>query len=246
MITFNKIYNEDCLTTLKKIPDNTINLIITSPPYNKNHYTKKAKITKKDTSTFRTITYDSYNDDLRPSDYIEWQKKVIKECLRVLKPDGSLFYNHMDILHNHNTIHPSYIYDFPIKQVLIWDRRNTPKLDKNYFYPINEFIFWLKKTKESKPKYNRNKCVFKKSVIRLGAAKENEHPAPFPLELANNFVLACTKKNDIVYDPFMGSGTTAIACVINNRRYLGSEISEDYTNSSRKILDKHIAQQRLF
>lgn len=246
MIELNKIYNEDCLKTLSRIPDCSVNLIITSPPYNKNFYTKKAKINKYNTSNFRTIDYDSYDDNLEPNDYEQWQTILLKECCRVLKEDGSIFYNHIDILNNHNTIHPKFVYDLPLKQVLIWDRFNTPKLDNNYFYPINEYIFWIKKHKDSKTKFNKNKLAFKNSIVRLNADKKNSHPAPFPIELPNNFILSCTDENDIIYDPFMGSGTTAIASLLNNRNFIGSEISQKYTSEANKRINIFQSQQKLF
>ena len=246
MIELNKIYNENCLKTMQRIPNDSVNLIITSPPYNKNFYTKNDKVSKHDTATFRKIKYDTYNDDLQPEVYISWQKKVLKECCRILKNDGSIFYNHMDILNNHSTIHPTFVYDFPLKQILIWDKLNTPKLDKSYFFPINEYIFWIKKNIKAKNKFYRSICAFKKSVIKLPCDKKNTHPAPFPLQLANNFILSCTDKNDIVYDPFIGSGTTAIASIINGRNYIGSEISENYYLLSNKRILETESQKTLF
>lgn len=243
---YNKIYFEDCLKTLNRIKDNSINLIITSPPYNKNYYTKANKKITGESCKFRKIQYDVYNDDMEPDKYVNWQKEILKECCRVLKEDGSIFYNHTDILNKHNTIHPTFIYDFSVKQVLIWNRFNTPKLDNNYFFPINEYVFWIKKNKNSKTKFYKNKCNFKKSIFSLNADIKNKHPAPFPLQLPNNFILACSDIDDIVYDPFMGSGTTAIASLINNRKYVGSEISEDYYNTSLKRIDQHKSQTRLF
>jgi len=235
------IYNEDCLQTLSRMQDESIDLIITSPPYNKNHWIQN----RSDKDGIRVIKYDSISDNLPQEEYVEQQKKVIRECLRVLKPKGSLFYNHIDILHKHLTIHPTYIYDFPIKQVLIWDRTNTPKLDENYFMPTTEWIFWVKKNAESKPKMDRSKMPFKKNVIRIPPDTKNKHPAPFPLSLANNFVLGCTDIGDVVYDPYMGSGTTALACVINNRKFVGSEISKAYYNAACKKIAQHKAQQVL-
>ena len=242
----NKIYKEDCLITLSKIPDKYVNLIITSPPYNKNYYSKKSNINKLNSSKFRTIDYDNYNDNLKPELYISWQKKILKECCRILKDDGSIFYNHMDILNNHLTIHPSFVYDFNVKQVLVWNRSNTPKLDENYFYPINEWIYWIKKNKQSKTKFYRKKCVFQKSILNIKPYTKSNHPASFPLELANNFILSCSDIDDIVYDPFIGSGTTAIASIINNRNYIGSEISKNYVNIANKRIKPYLTQTKLF
>jgi modification methylase len=240
----NQIHNEDCLTTLSKIKDNSIDLVITSPPYNKNYYSPKNK--SKNDSSLRRIMYDSYEDSMSPEEYEQWQCKIISECIRIIKDDGSIFYNHQDIQKNHNTIHPHFVYKFPLKQLLIWDRLATPKLDSNYFYPSFEYIFWLKKTPDSKVKFNKNNMIYKNSIIRLVADKNNPHPAPFPLQLPNNFILGCTNEGDIVYDPFMGSGTTAIAALMNNRNFIGSEISKSYIDMANKKINNFKNQTTLF
>lgn len=95
----NKIYNEDCLETLARMDDNSIDLVVTSPPYNKNFYAPSGGGDKSWSALRgRQIPYDVYNDSMPPQEYESWQKKIISECLRVLKPSGSLFYNHKDIL----------------------------------------------------------------------------------------------------------------------------------------------------
>ena len=95
----NIIYNEDCLETLSRMDDNSIDLIVTSPPYNKNFYApSRGKSESWSAMRGRQIPYDVYNDSMPPQDYENWQRKIISECLRVLKPSGSLFYNHKDIL----------------------------------------------------------------------------------------------------------------------------------------------------
>lgn len=98
-IELNKIYNEDCLETLARMEDNSIDLVVTSPPYNKNFYAPSSgKSESWAAMRGRQIPYDVYNDSMPPQEYEGWQKKIISECLRVLKPSGSLFYNHKDIL----------------------------------------------------------------------------------------------------------------------------------------------------
>ena len=94
-----KIYNEDCLETLAKMEDNSIDLIVTSPPYNTNFYAPSSGSSNSWSSLRgRQIPYDTYSDSMPPQEYESWQKKIISECMRVLKPSGSLFYNHKDIL----------------------------------------------------------------------------------------------------------------------------------------------------
>tara|TARA_R100001015_G_C4609500_1_gene164787 strand:- start:40 stop:780 length:741 start_codon:yes stop_codon:yes gene_type:complete len=246
MIKVNKIYNEDCITTMSKIQDNSINCIITSPPYNKGYWSKNRNINNGFKTKSRRIDYGTFNDNLKPETYEEQQKKVIKECLRILKDDGSMFYNHIDILNEHNTIHPHFIYDFPVKQIIIWNRKNTPKLDKSYFYPIHEYIFWLKKSKECKPYFKRNNSPLNKSIWNITPATTNNHPAPFPLKLVKNCILMTTKKNDLIYDCYMGSGTTAKAATELNRNYIGSELNKEYINKHIKNENILKKQTKLF
>jgi modification methylase len=124
-------------------------------------------------------------------------------------------------------------FDFPLKQTIIWDRKNTPKLDKSYFFPTIEYIFWIQKTKDSRVKFNRNNSIFNKVVWTLNPDRDNKFPAPFPIELPLNCILSCTDENDVVYDPFMGSGTTALACKQTNRRYIGSEVGNCEISNNR-------------
>tara|TARA_B110000211_G_scaffold146113_1_gene166624 strand:- start:1222 stop:1941 length:720 start_codon:yes stop_codon:yes gene_type:complete len=232
----NKIYNEDCLITLSNMEDESVDLVVTSPPYNKNHWIKNKTKTKD--SFIRTIEYSTYDDNLPQHEYIDWQKKVISECQRVLKPHGSIFYNHIDIMSNHLTIHPSFVYEFPLKQIIVWDKCGTPKIDKAYFLPFTEWIFWIKKNKESVPYFDRNNALFKKNIWSIPRSQEPNHPAPFAEKMVQNVILSCSKEGDVVYDPFMGSGTTYRVGRKHNRNVIGSEVSEEYTKlAESKIVD---------
>ena len=222
----NKIYNEDCLETMSRIPDNTIDLIITSPPYNKGYWSSNRRMGNGFHTKSRRIEYSNFDDNMLPEEYEQWQRKVISECLRILKPTGSLFYNHQPIQKNHQEVNPLYVYDFPVKQTIVWNRKNTPKLDKSYFFPTIEWIYWIQKDKSSRVKFNRKNSMFNKVIWDINPDKNNPFPAPFPEELVLNCLLSCTDEGDLVYDPFMGSGTTAKVCKKNNRNYIGSEIGE--------------------
>ena len=236
----NKIYNENNLETMAKMPDNFVDLIVTSRPYNKGYQSSNRNINNGSKTKARRIDYENYSDNLNPKDYEEWQRKFIKECLRILKPTGSFFYNHQPIQKNHQEVNPLFIYDFPLKQTIIWNRKNTPKLDKSYFFPITEYIFWLQKEKDSRVKFNRKKALFNTNVWNISPDVKNKFPAPFPEELVNNCILSCTEENDLVYDPFMGSGTTAKMAILNNRNWIGSEISNEYCEIINKRLENHI------
>ena len=226
------LLNGDCLQKLKELGDNTIDLVVTSPPYNKNYWLRNRNQKGK-----RIITYDSITDSLTPTEYIKQHTEVLNELVRVIKPTGSIFYNHIDIFHKHNTIHPSYVYNFNVKQVIVWDRGNTPKLDKSYFLPTTEWLFWIKKDWNSIPYFDKSKCEHKKNIWRINKEKGNPHPAAFPIELVDNIVKSCSEEGSVVLDCYMGSGTTAVSCKKLNRNFIGIEISKDYIEMTNKRLD---------
>ena len=224
------IYNIDCLEGLKKLEDNSIDLIVTSPPYNKGYWSVNRTPHPYDDfhTKVRRIDYGVFDDKMEPEEYEKWQRAFLDECIRVIKPTGSIFYNHTDIHRDCLTYHPQYVYDYPLKQIIIWDKGSTPRLDKTYFFPVTEWLFWIKKTPESRPYFNRRNALFNKNVWRINPDRNNSHPAPFPIEIPENCILSCTKENDIVLDPFMGSGTTAKAAKKHERRYIGFELNPDY------------------
>lgn len=228
----------NCLELLKTIPNESVDCIVTSPPYNKGYWSSNRNINNGFHTKSRRIEYGSFDDNIDPKDYEIQQRKVIKECLRVLKPTGSLFYNHIDILNKHQTIHPKWVYDFPLKQIIIWNRKNTPKLDKSYFFPITEYVFWLQKGKNSRTKFNRKNSLFNKNIWDINPDKNNSFPAPFPVELALNCILSTTEKGDVVLDPYMGSGTTGVACVMSDRDFVGIEIDLNSYNMAKKRIEQ--------
>lgn len=246
MIEINKIYNEDCLETLSKIEDNSIDLIVTSPPYNKNAYaTANGHNGSWSAMRGRQIPYDVYGDSMPPQKYEEWQRKVIKECLRVLKPQGSLFYNHKDIIVDGVIVAPKFVYDFPIHQQIIWNRGSSLANDPHYFQPITEYIYWI--AKEPKNVYfDKSESAFRQNIWNINFEINTQHPAPFHKTLVGNIIQCCSKEGDLVYDPFMGSGTTALMAAKMKRNYIGSEISQTYVNMANKRIKEEMQQLTLF
>tara|TARA_R110002050_G_scaffold160718_1_gene290138 strand:+ start:24967 stop:25677 length:711 start_codon:yes stop_codon:yes gene_type:complete len=226
MIELNNIYNENCLKTMSRMKDCSVDLIVTSPPYNKGYWSSNRNKNNGFKTKSRCIEYDNFDDKMKPNDYDKWQRKVINECLRILKPTGSLFYNHQPIQKLHQEVNPLFIYEFPLKQTIIWNRKNTPKLDKSYFYPTIEYLYWIQKTKTSRTKFNRKNSLFNKCIWDISPDVKNKFPAPFPEVLVENCILSCTDKGDTIYDPFAGSGTTAVVSKRLERKYIASEVGD--------------------
>lgn len=241
----NRVYNENNLETMARMPSNFVDLIVTSPPYNKAYWSRNRNANNGFGTKSRRIEYENYSDCLDQKEYDDWQRKVISECLRILKPSGSLFYNHQPIQHDHLEVNPMFVYDFPIKQTIVWNRQNTPKLDKSYFFPVIEYVYWIKKSSDSRVKFNRRNADFNSCVWNIPPESSNAFPAPFPFALASNCVSCCTDEADLVYDPFCGSGTTALAAIDKNRNWVGSEISEEYCKLINRRVSEFSAQMRL-
>ena len=226
--------------------DNSIDLIVTSPPYNKGHYAQKnaAQSDVWGNLNGRKIAYDACDDDMEPEKYEQWQRDVLTECVRIVKPSGSIFYNHKDVIYKGLIVPPKWVYDYKVKQQIIWDKGSSPMIDPRYFMPAHEWIYWI--VKEPKQTFfDKSKSIFKTNIWRINRAK-NPHPAPFPETLVGNIIKACSKPDDIVYDPFMGSGTTALMALKLNRRFIGSEISEQYVKMANDRIYNETRQLSLF
>ena len=225
----NKIYNIDCLLGMRDIPDNFINSIITSPPYNKKGLSGKKKVGNQIWNKFN-IDYQYYGDDMNESDYTEWQKEIINECYRILKPNGSMFYNHK-VRRNKNIAYNPYelVRDtkFKLYQIIIWNRKNSHNIRKDILTPTTEYIFWLVKDKPKVFKDNIPK-EFRSEVWEIPPIKQSGHPAPFHPLIPELCIKLTTEEDDLVLDPFMGSGTTAIKAKELMRNFIGFEIDNSY------------------
>ena len=250
----NIIYNEDCLSTMSKLEDNSIDLIITSPPYNKAGYEGFIrKRHSKDSWSNRNIEYndDSENDFMIESEYKEQQINVLNEMQRILKPNGSIFYNHKVRVSKHKGSHPiEWILksNLTFRQQIIWNRKNSPAVNPIRYLPSTELVFWLTKT-PTQPNFLRNKeCLFKGEVWEFNAKPNKLHPAPYPEELPKNIMMCIKDKTEdfIVYDPYSGIGTTCKVAKDFGFNFIGSEIVKKYFDISNKIINKKEKQTKLF
>jgi modification methylase len=234
----NTIIQGDCLEVLKTLESESVNCVMTSPPYNKGFYNKGKKPWRGDTWKQRRIEYGNFKDDLLPEEYDKQQTQILEELVRIIKPDGSIFYNHKQQFHNHKVIFPTFVFNFNIRQIIIWERGSSPQLSPIRWIPNTEYIFWITKS-NIQPKFHRFGEKF--DVWHITPKPMKEHPAPFPEELVANCILSTCDRGDIVFDPYMGSGTTALVAKKNGINYLGIELNPEYI----KIAEKRLAQEVL-
>lgn len=244
MLRTNVIYNEDCVKGIREnIPNDTIDIIVTSPPYN------------------LKINYNDYEDNMDYNDYLKWCEEWISECYRVLKFGGRICIN---VPMESNLGGKKYIMNdyinilekigFIRNSMAIWNKQNLTSRTAwgswmspscpNIINPLEVILIYSKGDRKKKGKkenidITRDEFIeYSLGVWTFGAesAKRIGHPAPFPEELPYRCLKMFSYKNDIVLDPFMGSGTTAVVAKKINRKYIGFELSKEYI---------HIAEERL-
>jgi len=241
LIELNKIYNEDNLNTMSKMPDNFIDIIITSPPY----------------EDFGGAGYAGKQKDILffkfYSDYIN---KLFTEYHRILKPTGQIYFNIKSKTFNKklNTVHWLEFTDgfklFNLKSYIIWKYAGSFDSTNKRFHLDYEIIYHLSKTDDI---YLNVDCGIDDPLSSVWYVPHNiskkegrRHPTQMPLALVERILKVSCKKEYLVYDSFMGSGTTAIACVDFSCNYIGSELNELHFKNSLERIKQHKAQKRFF
>lgn len=218
----------DCRNYMKKMPDNCIDLILTDPPYNISQYS---------TGNISLPGRSSLNNDIAQWDTIPLNPaELLCDFKRILKPDGNIF-----IFTSYNQIgkwHDVFDSEFDTFQFFIWHKTNpAPKIFKNGFLNSCEMIIcmWNKGHKWNFTKQNEMHNFFE-SPICMGTErlKNPKHPAQKPVKLLKHIISIASNANDIVFDPFMGVGSTGVAALELGRRFAGCEIESNYYVAAKK------------
>jgi len=231
MVLTHKIICGDCIEVMKEMESDSVDLIITSPPYNLGRHHRG------------NFYFEPYKDNMPERIYQEWQIKVLDECFRILKNGGSMLYNHKNRIKNGKQITP---YEwllktkFTIKQELIWIN-GTPIFDKVRFFPTTERIYWL--SKGIKTRFY-NIMNFTDMFKLRGEGIKGEHKRAYPVELIEG-LLKCFIDSKTILDPFLGSGTTMVAAERLGRNSIGIEISKEYCEIAYKRLLNEVRQAKL-
>ena len=261
------IYHADSSEFLKSLPDESVDLFFTSPPYN---------IGKE------------YEKILPMADYLEWSERWIKEVYRSTKEMGAFIYNigYVAIPNVGHAIPISYLMwnrtPFYLNQEIVWNY-GAGVATKHYLSPRNEKLLWFVKNKDNycfnlddirdpnvlypnQKKNGKLRCntlgknpsdVWQIAKVTSGtgrASKERtKHPAQFPLDLCDRVIKGFSNLGEIVIDPFMGSGSALESCIRNNRFSIGIEINKDYCHMAYERIQNtisninyHDSQSRLF
>jgi site-specific DNA-methyltransferase (adenine-specific) len=222
------VYLGDCMEVMETIDRNSVEVCVTSPPYNLNKRYSDGGHSK--TSKSMTEKYDKwYDDDMPEWEYQGWQQSVIHSLMKVCA--SSIFYNHKVRFawHNRNifrsesnTHHPMHwLSKFPIWCEIIWDRCGIGNPSRRYHIQ-EERIYQIQKPR----KWNNEMGLT--NIWKFPPSRNEGHVCSFPEKLVENCILPTTEEGDIIIDPFLGSGTTAIVAMKHNRRFIGIEKDKEY------------------
>ena len=225
------ILQGDCLDVMRDMDSETIDLVFTSPPYNLGNFKKGSFYDGKGKGEF--LKYADHNDEMPKDEYVEWQKNVIRECYRLLKNDGAIFYNHKPRIKDGVYDDRKNLIPFPLRQEIIWDRCCMVNFSGSFYAPSTERIYIIAK-KEWKP---QREFLGWGEVWRIPPDTDNRHPAPFPKKLAERVVISASKVGDTVLDPCAGSGTTLLAAEEHGRKGIGIELSPEYV----KLIEQRLS-----
>ncbi len=234
-----KLINDDTFNALKKFEEKTFDMIFADPPY----FLSDNGIT---CSGGRMVSVNKgiWDKSLSVKEKHDFNKKWIKECYRVLKDNGTIWIS--GTLHNIYSIGMALEEEgFKIINNITWQKTNPPpNLACKTFTHSTETILWAKKDlKNNRYTFNYNlmkelndnkqmKDVWTTSLTKPSEKKQGKHPTQKPLEILNRIILASTKENDLILDPFCGSSTTGIAAIKLNRRYIGIDNEKEYLDLS--------------
>ena len=262
-----RIFNEDCMKTIGNMPVGAVDLIVTSPPYNTNMKAGKCGTLNTAVSNkgYTHVRYDGYVDTKTNEEYIDWCVKLFHEFARVVKLNGCVLWNVSYGAENTECMFRTVSAicektEWTIADTIVWKKKSAlpNNVSPNRLTRICEYVFVFCRKKEFST-FHSNKTV---TSIRSGTkqkmyssipnyikAKNNDGVCPFnkatfSTDFCTQLIYMYAKENAIIYDPFMGSGTTAIACLMNGRSFIGSEISENQVRFAEERIEGYLKSHK--
>tara|TARA_R110000751_G_scaffold198983_1_gene303732 strand:+ start:276 stop:1004 length:729 start_codon:yes stop_codon:yes gene_type:complete len=239
------LFNENCLKTLSRLSDNSIDLVITSPPYNMNLRIRKGEYCSRQIVKELSTKYEGFSDNMPITEYNKFHSEVLRELLRV---SNLVFYNIQIVTGSKRSIFKM-IGEFSehLKDIIVWDKGHAqPSMQEQVLNRQTELILVFEKDYPISRQFRS--ATFKRGTLNdiWNIKREYKkiikgHNAVFPEKLVEIILNNFSKKGDTIYDPFLGTGTTVAVAKKLGRNYMGSEISKKYFDvASERINEKSI------
>ena len=248
-ISFNNIYNCDCIQGMKSVPKNKIDLVITDPPFAINFRAKKANYNRK-----QSHVLEGYNE-ISAENYYDFTLEWMSQVHRILKESGSMYlfsgWNNLkeilmaiDDVGFHLVNHIIWKYQFGVvtKNKYVTSHYHCLYVCKNEkkrkFFPFKRFSKNAKSEDGHSLHYQDKEDVWE--IKREYWTGDTKTPTKLPAEIIEKILFYSSKKNDVVLDPFLGSGQVAVVSKMHGRQFCGFEVVKDYYKFAKKRLDKNI------
>jgi DNA modification methylase len=236
------LYLGDCRDVVANLSE--IACVVTSPPYNQLESLNRRAMTgiwgdkSGGAGWVESWVENGYADDVPEAEYQQQQRDLFAHIGRACKPSASLFYNHQLRWRDGVCLHPVQWFtpdEWALRSEIIWDRGGGMMFNAKMFVRFDERILWFVRGREGW-KWNQDQ-VGLGTIWRIARAQNKEHPVAYPVELPARCVIATTDPDDIVLDPFMGSGTTGVAAVKMGRDFIGIEREPKYFDIACKRIE---------
>ena len=218
-----ELWQGDCLELMKNIPDRSVDLVLTDPPYGISYQSHRGK-----------KVYPKIKGD----ESLDWMDEYFAECLRIMKDNTAIYC--FCSWHNIDFFKKTFEKYFKLKNVIVWVKNKQGCGDlKASYAPKHEFILYGNKGR---------KCFTNKrmpDVFFADKTRNENHPTEKPVSLLSTFIRNSSNANEVVFDGFMGSGSTGVACVRTSRRFIGIEIDVGYFNKAKQRIDTVDKHQHL-
>ena len=217
-----KLLQGDCLELMKCIPDGSVDMILTDPPYGMNYQSNRRKITPQ---------FEKIQGDI---DINDWLSGFVEESYRVMKENTAIYM--FASWHNIDIFKQEFEKKFKLKNIIVWNKNNHGSGDlKGAYAPKYELILYGHKGRST------FRCKRLSDVQEYKKVNGNDmlHPTQKPIDMLEIFIKNNSDEGNIILDPFMGSGTTGVACKNLNRNFIGMELDEDYFNIAKERIEKH-------
>ena len=210
-----KLLNGDCLELIKKIPDGGVDLVVTDPPYGMNFQ-----------SNYRKEKYKKIDND----ETLDWLEEYVSELYRIMKDNTAVYC--FCSWHNIDVFKQTFEKYFKLKNIIVWEKNNTSMGDlKGSYAPKYELVLFAHKGRRLLNGFRYP------DIIPAKRTGNQYHPTEKPVDLLEIFIGESSDENNIVFDGFMGSGSTGVAALNLNRHFIGIELDNEYFNIAKNRIE---------